>query len=728
MQKSKYSLTACLLAISCAAAPIQEGNSQYVNPKIGASTSIGAAGIYHGLGKTYPGATVPFGMAQANPQTVTGGDNAPGYSDEHMTIEGFSVTQMSGTGWYGEMGNLLTMPTTGPLLLVAGDENDGTDGWRSPYDKASETATAGYYSTLLTRYDILSECTASPHCSAFRFSFPKGETARIQADLSRRVGGRSLRQAVERIGSRTLRGWMYCPEEGGGWGHGDGHVNYTLYFYIVFDRPIKNFGVWNGNEILPLRKQAEGDQLGFFAEFGNTGGPVEMTVGLSYCDLKGAQKNYRAEAAGKNFDQLCREAAERWNKALSVIDIMTDDSDIRTVFYTALYHTMLDPRDITDCDGRYWGGDGEIHLAEGFRKRTVFSGWDVFRSQFPLLTLLRPDVVSDMLNSLITLADESGKAYFERWELLNAYSGCMLGNPALSVLVDAYMKGIRDFDIKKAYSIAKNTSELFPGSQSSISEILEYSYTDWCLGVLARELGYDAESDVYLEKSLRYRNLFNPETGWFQPKDKEGNWIPYPPAGRLAQNFGCIESNPYQQGWFVPHDWDAFVQLLGGRQAALDDLESMFAHTPGDYSWNDYYNHANEPVHFVPYLFNRLGAPHRTQYWTRDICKNAYHNSVEGLVGNEDVGQMSAWYILSSIGLHPVCPGETAYELTSPVFDEITLHLPGGKDFRIVAEGTSSERPFIGQAFLNGIPVEGTSIDYKDIIAGGELRLQMISL
>lgn len=696
-----------------------------VNPFIGASTSVDAAGVYHGLGKTYPGATAPFGMAQCCPQTVTGGDNAPGYSYEHKTIEGFSMMQLSGTGWYGEMGNLLTMPTVGELKIKAGTGEDMEGGWRSYYDKASETAEAGYYSVRLAGSGILAECTATQHCSALRFTYPDSDTSRIQIDLARRIGGRADEEYVEIAGRRTIRGWIKCTPEGGGWGHGDGHVAYTLYYYISFSKPLRNFGFWDGDKVVRGARSMQGERIGFFTEFSTKAGrPVVMKTALSFVDGRGARNNYRAEARGRSFDAMKASTQRAWEKALKVIEIDTDDEDLRTVFYTALYHTMLDPRDITDVDGRYWSADG-IHKATTFHKRTVFSGWDVFRSQMPLQTIINPGLVNDLINSLLTLAEDSGKGYFERWEMLNAYSGCMLGNPALSVLADAYAKGIRDYDTQKAFEIAKSTSERFPGNPWSISETLEYSYFDWCLATYAKALGKDSEAQNYFDRSLRYRDHFNPAAGWFQPKDADGNWIPYPEKGRLAQDFGCMESNPYQQGWFVPHDWDAFVEMLGGREAALADLENMFANTPRDYSWNDYYNHANEPVHFVPYLFNKLGRPDLTQRWTRDICRNAYHNSVEGLVGNEDVGQMSAWYVLSALGIHPVCPGDAEYEITSPVFSRAVIHLPNGRDFAIEAPDNSDENIYIESVFLNGRPLGRTFITHDEITSGGVLTLNM---
>ena len=414
---------------------------------------------------------------------------------------------------------------------------------------------------------------------------------------------------------------------------------------------------------------------------------------VSYVDIEGARRNFEAEAQGRDFDSIHRKAVEDWNNALGCIDIEGGTEAERTIFYTALYHTMIDPRIYQDVDGRYVGGDYQVHQSDGkFVKRTVFSGWDVFRSQMPLQTIIRPQLVNDLLNSLITLADQSGRHYFERWELLNSYSGCMLGNPAVSVLADAWAKGIRDYDISKAYEYAKNSSKntgngslgYSPGNLC-LSHTLEYAYTDWCTGRLAEMLGKDEDAALYYHKGQAYRNIFDKKKGWFRPKDEKGNWLPWPKEGRLKEWYGCMECNPLQQGWFVPHDVKGMVGLMGGKKKVIADLDWMFGNTPQDMFWNMYYNHANEPVHFVPYLYNRLGAGWKTQYHTRYICRNAYENKVEGLRGNEDVGQMSAWYVLSAIGIHQYCPGDTRFEITSPVFRRATIHLQNGKTFTVNA-------------------------------------------
>ncbi len=383
-------------------------------------------------------------------------------------------------------------------------------------------------------------------------------------------------------------------------------------------------------------------------------------------------------------------------------------------------------------------GDKSIRQGDGnYTRRTIFSGWDVFRSQFPLQTIVNPRLVSDVVNSLVSLADETGHEYFERWELLNSYSGCMIGNPALPVIADAYAKGIRTFDADRALRYALNSSDKFgttalgyAAEPLSVSNTLEYAYADWCAGQFARALGNEELAAEFERRGQAYRQVFNPEAGWFCPRNADGSWREWnPETSRTEEWFGCIESNLYQQGWFVPHDVEGMVALMGGREKVIADLDSMFALTPSDMKWNAYYNHANEPVHFVPFLYNRLGSPWLTQERCRHICRNAYTNRVEGLIGNEDVGQMSAWYVLTASGIHPYCPGETRMEITSPVFDRVEYMLDSdyhtGKSFTIIAHDNSDKNIYIDHALLNGKEYNKCHLDFADISAGGTLELFM---
>jgi predicted alpha-1,2-mannosidase len=750
-------LTSLLACQTSKQTTTQTGHAKYVNPFIGASTSVGDAGVYHGLGKTFPGATTPYGMVQVSPNTITGGDNGSGYSYEHTSIEGFAFTQMSGVGWFGDLGNFLVMPTVGPLKTNSGSLDQPNQGYRSRYDKKSEKAAAGSYSVYLSDYKVKAEATAAPHSGMLRFTFPANDTSRIQIDLARRVGGTSTEQYIKVINENTITGWMKCTPEGGGWGNGDGKANYTVYFYAEFSKPLKNYGVWSANipdaavrkreevlskeyqqlitkaDILRNVKEKKGKHLGYFTEF-NTSAKEEvlMKAGISFVSMDGAKNNLSAEIKDWDFEKVKQGAEELWNKSLAKIEIEGGTEDQKRVFYTSLYHTQIDPRMIEDVDGNYFGGDGKTHQSKDFTKRTIFSGWDVFRSQMPLQTVINPTLVSDMVNSLVTLADEKDKDYLERWEFLNAYSGCMIGNPAVSVIADAYVKNIRTFDVPKAYTLARNSVERFGNGDKGytsegfgISHTLEYAYFDWCVAQLAKGLGKTADVEKYTKRGQAYLNIFDAEKGWFRPKDKNGNWEPWPAEGRLKQWYGSIESNAYQQGWFVPQDVDGMVALMGGKEKVNADLLNFFEKAPKDMMWNDYYNHANEPVHHVPFLFNRVGSPWLTQKWTREICKRAYLNTVEGLVGNEDVGQMSAWYVLAASGIHPITPGDTRYELTSPAFSKIIINADKDTKFTIKAVNNSEQNIYIQSASLNGKPYNKCWIDYKELIKGGELTLQM---
>lgn len=754
----------CIVLLPCFSSKTQAKErplSSYVNPFIGASTNTEAAGAYHGLGKTFPGATAPFGMVQVSPNTITGGDNGSGYSHEHTSIEGFAFTQMSGIGWYGDLGNFLVMPTTGPLHTYSGTSDNPDKGYRSRYDKATETASAGYYSVQLTDYQIKAEATALPRSGMLRFTFPESKEARIQIDLARRVGGTSVWQSIEVVNDHTIKGKMICTPEGGGWGNGDGKADYTVYFYAEFSHPFKTQGVWTANipdnwtrkrediessryqeairnaKIMPGIPSFEGKHVGFYAEYETAPNEqILMKSGISFTSTENAEKNLRSEMEGWDFDHTLASCRELWNKALSKVSVSGGTEDEKFIFYTALYHTMIDPRICSDVNGEYTGADKKIHKTDKFTKRTIFSGWDVFRSQMPLQTIINPTLVNDLLNSLVEIADQSGNEYLERWELLNAFSGCMLGNPAISVLCDAYSKGIRGYDIEKAYQYALNTSHKFGNGASGytsggagVSHTLEYAYTDWCMARLAAGLGKEKDQTYFDQKALSYATIYDPESQWFRPRNDKGDFIELPENGRMTEGYGCTESNAYQQGWFVPHDIDGMVSLMGGHYKVLSDLTAMFDNTPDNFLWNQYYNHANEPVHHVPFLFNRLGSPSLTQKWTRTICKNAYKNSVLGLVGNEDVGQMSAWYVLAAAGIHPICPGDLRYEITSPVFEKVELYLDpayaSGNSFVIEAHNNSPENIYIQSARLNGQPHTKCFLMHTDLMNGGKLELQM---
>lgn len=754
MQK-RNRLLSILLATICSLTANGQQLIDYVDPMIGATTfdSIGNSG--HGLGKTFPGVCAPFGLVQLSPDTKTGGDNGSGYSVHHSTIEGFSFTHMSGIGWYGDLGNFLVMPTTGALRTFKGTEENPEEGYRTRFSHQNERARVGHYEVMLDDDGIRVELTAAPRSGMIRFTYPEHKESRIQIDLARRIGGTSDEQYVEVIDQHTIQGWMKCTPQNGGWGNGAGQANYTVYFYCSFNRPLTDYGVWSAtfpegtlrkNEsnddpvyaqyiknaaVLPQTKVMKGNHLGFYTQFPTQKGEqVMLKCGISFVGIEGARKNLQQDIPGWDFDRVAATTQKSWNQALGKIKVEGNEAD-KTTFYTALYHTMIDPRSFSDVDGKYMGADHQIHQSSEFTYRTIFSGWDVFRSQFPLQTIINPDLVNDEINSLIQIAELSGKKYYPRWEFLNAYSGCMVGNPAVSVLADAYQKGIRGYEVAKATEYAINTVRHSANNEAGycpgdLSKTLEYAYADWCVSTLLRSQSRPEEADTYLSKSKAYRNVWCDSVHWFRARLTDREWLPW--KGRNVHWQGCIESNNYQQGWFVPHDVAGMIQLMG-KDSFEKDLFAFFDGADADFKWGDYYNHPNEPNHHVPFLLNYTSQPWLTQYWTRRICRNAYNNTVNGLCGNEDVGQMSAWYILAAMGIHPICPGRPVYEITSPLFNRLTVALDAryykGKQFTVIARNNSEENLYIQSVTLNGKKINRLWITHQEITNGGVLKFEM---
>jgi len=746
--------SSAVLAEAAAAKPLVD----CINPMVGASTSR-----EFGEGKTFPGAATPFGLVQLSPDTITGGDNGSGYSWHHKTIEGFSFTHMSGVGWFGDFGNFLVMPTVGRLRTERG-LNGSEDGYRSRFHHETETAKAGYYAVTLDDYGVRAEMAAAPRAGILRFTFPKSDQSRIQIDLARRVGGTAVRQSVKLVDEHTIEGWMHCTPAGGGWGNGGGKADYTVYFYAQFSRPLTNFGVWSADlpeggkrkledvesqryrDLVAAAKvqagcrESEGKHLGFYSEFATTQGEtVLLKAGISFVSVAGARANLEHDIADWNFERVQRQAHQLWEEALAGVAVEGGSDVQREAFATALYHSMIDPREFSDVDGRYAGADRQVHRTETFTYRTIFSGWDVFRSQYPLLTIIRPDVVNDMVNSLMQQAELSGRGHLARWEIVGVESGCMIGDPAVSVFADAYLKGIRGYDAQKAYALCRQ-SVLGPKSSrasledydklgfvpGSISWTLEDAYFDYCAGRFAQALGRMDDAERLFKRSLNYRNIYDPGVGNMRAKKSDGSWTAW--KGATAGGQGCVESNPYQQGWFVPHDVAGLIELMG-RDYFISYLNEFFEKTPPSFKWNDYCNHANEPVHHTAYLFAYAGAPWLSQKWARFIMDQAYGAGVKGLCGNEDVGQMSAWYILSAIGFHPVSPVDGVYIIGSPLFDKVSIRLDGhyyqGRQFTVRARNNSATNVYIRSAKLNGRTLERAWITHAEIVAGGTLDLVM---
>jgi predicted alpha-1,2-mannosidase len=729
-----------------------------INPMIGASTSR-----EFGEGKTFPGAATPFGLVQLSPDTITGGDNGPGYSWHHTSIEGFSFTHMSGVGWHGDLGNFLVMPTTGKLKTERGYQG-AEDGYRSRFRHETAIAQAGYYAVTLDDYGIRAEMTAAARAGILRFTFPKSNQARLQIDLARRVAGTSIRQYVKVVDEHTIEGWMKCTPDGGGWGNGGGKANYTVYFSARFSKPLTNFGVWSADipdgwkrklediesqpyrdvvaaaKVLPGCREMEGKHLGFFSDFATVEGEVVLLkAGISFVSVAGARANLEHDIAGWNFDHVRQQARNSWAQALAGVAIEGGSDAQREAFATALYHTMIDPRAFSDQNGQYLGADQQIHQTKDFTYRTIFSGWDVFRSQYPLLTIIRPDVVNDTVNSLMQQAELSGNGFLARWEFLGVESGCMIGDPAVSVFADAYRKGIRGYDVQKAYQLCR-ASVLGPKRRrgnleayeklgfvpGGVSWTLENAYFDYCVGRFAAALSQTNDANLLLGRALNYKNIYDPTVGNMRAKNLDGTWTAW--QGATVRGQGCVESNPYQQGWFVPHDVAGLIQLMG-QEYFLSYLTEFFEKTPQNFSKNDYYNHSNEPVHHAAYLFTYAGAPWLSQKWARFIMDHAYGSGVKGLCGNEDVGQMSAWYILSAIGFHPVSPVDGVYSIGSPLFDRVSIrldpHYYPGRDFTVLTRNNSPQNFYIQSAKLNGQPLERAWIKHAEIVGGGTLEFEM---
>jgi len=698
----------------------------------------------HGGGKTYPGAVLPFGMVQLSPDTITGGDNGAGYSYGHPTIEGFSFVHMSGIGWYGEFGNLQTMPISGPRRYFSGTNAYtrhpiGQNGWASHFDHEREAARPGYYAVELTDYDIYAEAAAARHTGALRFTFRRGGESHIVMDLMRRIGGRSDEQMVRITGNQTIEGRMLCTPAGGGWGHGAGHAHYEIHFTARFSRPMVGWAIWNEGNLFENRREMTGTSLGFSADFMTEAGEqIEMHAAISFVDLNGAKNNFICEDAP--FDELIHRAEAEWTKALSLIDVSGGSARDREVFYSSLYHTLLDPRDFSDCDGRYRAAMRAPQRARDFTFRTIFSGWDVFRSAFPLYSIIRPDVVRDEICSLTEISELNGGTLFPRWEIAGIESGCMVGDPGSNVLADAFMKGLAGFDARRAYDIIRR-QWLEPEEEGElaqlnrlgyipddISKTLEYAFTAWCLSQMAEKLGCTEDAARFLRLSQCWKNIFDPAAGWMNRRREDGAFAPF--ESKFDQK-GCVESNIYQQTWFVPHDAGELVRRMG-RERFERELDEFFETADLSAFWNEAYNHSNEPVHTVPHLFSLIGKPHKTQYWVRRIQREAYRPGPYGYCGNEDVGQMSAWFVLTAMGIHQSCVASNRFELNTPLFQKITLPLDPAhhpcrisRTLTILTDCDPETHPFIASIEVNGQAISRPFLTWEELADGGEILFRL---
>lgn len=738
--------------------------TKYIDPIIGTVGDNKSNGS-HGGGKTHPGACTPGGMVQLSPDTVTGADEGSGYNYTHNTIEGFSFNHVSGMGCYGDLGNIQIMPVVGETDLRSGSNAEvpfelGREGWKSSFSHEKECAKAGFYSVELDRYGILAEATVTPRCGMLRFTYPEYSDAKIIFNFSRRIAGKADFEYVDIIGKTRIEGCIVCTGKGGGFGRGSFNITYNLYFSCELSEPAEEFRFFENENFLDENLVTCGSQdVGLLASFNTSkSSKVLLKCGISYTSIEGARQNLITECPDFDFDKVKENADKLWEEAFESVTVSGEDERDLTIFHSCLYHSLLDPRIIKDYDGHFRTPDGELHKVDHMQ-RTLFSGWDVYRSEFPLLSIIAPEVVNDEASSLLKLADYTNSA-FPRYDIMGTDArGCMLGDAGLLVVADAFLKGIKCFDYEKAYEIAlasskaektRNGKPFEPvrtdeasylenayvsyspineyKSNHSLSQTLEYLLSDYVMYKFASALGKKDDAEYFISRVKRYGENYNPELGFMAPKDKDGNFIP---VNDKYSETGCIESNIYQQSFFVPYDIEGLAELFGkGRFITL--LEELFEKADLSAMWNINYNHSNEPCHNLTHYFNALGLAHRTQYWTRRVQKEAYRLGAYGFCGNEDVGQLSGWFVLSALGFAQVCMGNEAFFVNTPLFKSITIKLSEkyhscniADTLTIECDKDPLEYPYISKMYLNGKELNRAYLTYSEIIAGGKLLYEL---
>ena len=727
--------------------------ASYIDPMIGTVGDEQSESV-HGGGKTHPGACVPGGMVQLSPDTITGGDNGTGYNYCHNTIEGFSFNHMSGIGWYGDLGNMQIMPVVGETDLRSGSNKEvpftkGTKGWKSSFSHEKEVAKAGYYCVELERYNIKAEATVGPRTGMLRFTYPQGSDARAIFNISRRIGGRADFEHVDIISDTRLEGSIVCTPAGGGFGRGNGNISYNLYFVCELSVPAKKMQFFSEENLIDENiRSFENEDVGLLVHFGSElTEPVVIKCGISYTSLEGARQNYNADCNGFDFDLAAQKAKDEWENVFNCIDVTgTDEIDLK-LFYTCLYHVLLDPRTAMDVDGSFTIGEGTVFKAD-YTHRTLFSGWDVYRSEFPLLGIIRPDVVNDEVNSLLKIAEHRNSS-LPQWELMGIDSHSMVGDPGLIVVADVFLKGIRGYDCKKAYEIARASSncakQLYGKAFNSVrpdckqylndayvpeklSDTLEFLLADFTMAKFAEAAGESSDAEFFMNRVKRYKENYNEELGFMAPRKKDGSFV-Y--EENEYDDDGCVESNILQQSWFAPYDVKGLAHLFG-EERTIGLLERFFDNANLSALWNEDYNHSNEPCHNITHYFNVLGLPHRTQYWTRRVQKEAYRIGAFGFCGNEDVGQLSAWYVLSALGFAQLCPGHQAYFINTPLFKSAKIKLDRQyhscsvcESFSVVCDKNPIDYPYIKSVEFNGTKLTKPYLMYSEITSGGELCFEL---
>lgn len=725
--RHKEVLYACLFSLggffSCSSPDqgIDSGWVQYTNPMIGTDFT----------GNTYPGAQVPFGMVQLSPDNgLPGWDRISGYFYPDSTIAGFSHTHLSGTG-AGDLYDISFMPVTWPIK-----EADSPLGIYSTFSHNDEAASAGYYRVLLKDYNINVELTATERCGIQRYTFPEANSS-IILNLKKAMNWDfTLDTHIEVVDSRTIRGYRHSM----GWSP-EQHV----YFQTRFSRPFDSFEM-DTSAIITMDKGRIGTAT--IARFNfNTHKDEEIlvTTALSGVSMEGAALNMEKEAPKDDFDYYYQQAVKKWDNQLGKIEVSSEDGDLKTVFYTALYHAMLAPTLYSDVDGKYFGPDGKIHQAEDWDNYSTFSLWDTFRASHPLFTYIEPERVNDMIECFLHFYEQSGA--LPLWNLYGWETNMMIGYHAVPVIVDAYLKGVGNFDAEKALEacIASANRDDYHGigfykthgyvpsdkENWSLSKTMEYAYDDYCIAKMAEAMGKSEIAETFYRRSQNYKNTFNPASSFMQPRDSKGNFMDnYDPEEYIED---ICESNGWQYYWYVPHDIDGLISLTGGMERFGERLDSMFTYEPTDRTklpifstgMIGQYAHGNEPGHHIIYLFNRINQPWKTQKYAAEVMRSLYTNEPSGLCGNEDCGQMSSWYVFSAFGFYPVDPISGRYEIGSPLFPEAKLHLGNGKTFTIITHNAGEENPYIQSIHVNGKPYDKSYITHQMIMQGDTVSFEM---
>ncbi len=705
-----------LLLTACAQPAAEENYTRFVDPKIGTG----------GHGHVFVGANVPFGMVQVGPTSIPQAwDWTSGYHASDSTVIGFSHTHLSGTG-IGDLFDITVMPVTGEVTYARGEEKDPASGMWSYADRTKEITKPGYYSVPLTRYGITAEMTATERVGLHRYTFPASDAAAVVFDLEN--GGcwdKATQTHLEKEGDSRITGWRYST----GWAK-----DQRVYFVAEFSKPFAKF-------------ETVGDKYAR-ASFATTDGEqVLLKVALSPVSIEGAKANLVAELPGWDFDATVKAADAKWNAELSKVKVTTTDEAAKRIFYTALYHTMVAPSLFCDVNGDYYGSDHEIHRNADFTNYTTFSLWDTYRAAMPLMTILHPEKMPDIIRTMLAIADEQGR--LPVWHLWGNETDCMVGNPGIPVVADALVKGIEGFDREKAFEAIKKTAmnpdrgnglrmqygyipcDLF---NEAVAYDMEYALADGAAARAAEVLGRMEDAKFFEERSHSYRNYFDPSTRFMRGRDSRKGWrTPFDPFHSTHRADDYCEGNAWQYTWLAPHDVEGLQGCFGSRAKLIEKLDSLFIVSPVIQGGNTspdisgligQYAHGNEPSHHILYLYTMLGQPWKTADKVREVLTTLYHDAPDGLSGNEDVGQMSAWYILSSLGMYEAEPAGGRYWFGSPLFDRAELKVEGGV-FTITAENNSAENKYIQRVWLDGQLYTKPWIAHADVVRGGELRFEM---